>query len=366
MLWALGNFSRFIRPGMVRIEVDRSDGLSDEQTAEGLMVSGYRNEVEKILVTIFVNYQYGSTVVKPAFQGLPAGMGIIESIPYVTSATDALYPYVALQAGEAFRIPARSVVTLVTHYELIGKGLVGRWRFDGDLLDDRGQFPGQALSPHYDVGIVDQGQALVFNGAGSVVEVADSADFFNFYPAGYSVSAWVRTEQPGWGAIVAKQDRSSPWRGWVLTTDGNSGVSALRQVHGDLYGVKGIKDNQWHLVTATYDPEAARARLYLDGLLDNEMNTDTTIAPIHAEPLVFGAETTDGFSPYVGLIDDIRIYNYPLDNVEVARLYREVYDIPLCIEEPQLDWNHDCRVDIDDLMVLVGAWLNCNLFPSCY
>jgi len=54
-LWAFGNYSRFIRPGMKRIEA-MVDGVNDPVTAAStLMVSAYKDEVKKIIVFVVIN-----------------------------------------------------------------------------------------------------------------------------------------------------------------------------------------------------------------------------------------------------------------------------------------------------------------------
>jgi len=52
LLWALGNYSRFVRPGMVRIKAS----LSEEQPAKnGLLVSAYKNPKDNSLVYVLSN-----------------------------------------------------------------------------------------------------------------------------------------------------------------------------------------------------------------------------------------------------------------------------------------------------------------------
>lgn len=53
-LWALGHYSRFIRPGTKRIITKRTDGLNDIQTAKGVMLSAFANGNK--LVVVAVNY----------------------------------------------------------------------------------------------------------------------------------------------------------------------------------------------------------------------------------------------------------------------------------------------------------------------
>jgi O-glycosyl hydrolase len=51
-LWALGHFSRFIRPGMHRINTQRSDGLNDIDAAKNVMLSSYTDGKEIVIVAI--------------------------------------------------------------------------------------------------------------------------------------------------------------------------------------------------------------------------------------------------------------------------------------------------------------------------
>ena len=51
-LWALGHYSRFVRPGMKRIVTSRSDGLSDMEAAQDLMVSAFTGDKQVVIVAI--------------------------------------------------------------------------------------------------------------------------------------------------------------------------------------------------------------------------------------------------------------------------------------------------------------------------
>jgi len=57
-LWALGNFSQFIHPGAVRIEVD---GKHDKE----LFVSAYRNMGSEDIVIVVINMKSGKQVIRP-------------------------------------------------------------------------------------------------------------------------------------------------------------------------------------------------------------------------------------------------------------------------------------------------------------
>ncbi|MGO4911757.1 glycoside hydrolase [Leeuwenhoekiella sp. W20_SRS_FM14] len=56
LLWALGNYSRFIRPGFQRISASYSTQKSLEEQYSDLMVSAYKNPETGALVLVLINY----------------------------------------------------------------------------------------------------------------------------------------------------------------------------------------------------------------------------------------------------------------------------------------------------------------------
>jgi O-glycosyl hydrolase len=113
MLWAMGNFSRFIRPQMIRVKVNRSDNAAPEDTVRDLMVSGYYRQDDGTVVAVFVNWAEEDKPVQLRF----IGTEIASLIPYVTRANslggDNLTAYRGLSPLDTMAIPARSVVTIV-------------------------------------------------------------------------------------------------------------------------------------------------------------------------------------------------------------------------------------------------------------
>lgn len=80
-LWALGHFSRFIRPGMHRIAISRNDGLNELQAAQDLMLSAFANK-DTIVITV-INYTHTSKEIDLNIPGLKKFKSVRQ---YVTSA----------------------------------------------------------------------------------------------------------------------------------------------------------------------------------------------------------------------------------------------------------------------------------------
>lgn len=112
ILWGLGNYSKFIRPGADRIALT---GL-DEEARSGLLGSAYKDDNEKTVTAVFVNDSEEDKRIKLSAKGLDKNEAVMMLKPYVTSADKDLAQgqNVPVQADGAFEtvIPARSVVTL--------------------------------------------------------------------------------------------------------------------------------------------------------------------------------------------------------------------------------------------------------------
>lgn len=103
-LWALGNFSRFVRPGFQRVEVD---GATED--ASNLLVSAYASPDSHEVAIVLIN---PSTSSKTADLQLP---GHWNAKPYVTSDRpgEDLKAKPAISLDHALVVPSRTVMTLV-------------------------------------------------------------------------------------------------------------------------------------------------------------------------------------------------------------------------------------------------------------
>lgn len=101
MLWVLGNYSRFVRPGAKRIAAE----LNDSAAVKNILLSAYKNTDNSINVVVINN---GDTDVDINMQCKGLRSGGMRS--YTTNETGNLQP--AYISGNIAHIPSRSVVTL--------------------------------------------------------------------------------------------------------------------------------------------------------------------------------------------------------------------------------------------------------------
>lgn len=111
MLWALGNYSFFIKEGYQRIDLNRSDNQTIEQSTNGLLVSAYKKPDNSKYIAVFVNQRTIQIPVKMKVEG----KSDFNSKLYFTSALDDenLKPKGSVSSDDIFNVPPRSIVTVV-------------------------------------------------------------------------------------------------------------------------------------------------------------------------------------------------------------------------------------------------------------
>ncbi|MEW4372315.1 glycoside hydrolase [Paenibacillus kandeliae] len=106
-LWALGNYSRFVRPGAERI------GLEGANDPNGLMGSAYYHDKDKQLSVVFVNSSNEDKTIHVDISNLPGGKDVKQFEPYLTSDSADLKKQSTVSMKKDITIPARSLMTLV-------------------------------------------------------------------------------------------------------------------------------------------------------------------------------------------------------------------------------------------------------------
>jgi hypothetical protein len=112
LLWALGNYSLFVRPGMQRIRIESLSTVSLPEQADNLMVSGYINNADSTLVLVMVNYS--AEAKKVTIDNLGKSFQISDNRfdAYTTSDKGRLTKSV-VSTGD-IEVEPRSVITLVS------------------------------------------------------------------------------------------------------------------------------------------------------------------------------------------------------------------------------------------------------------
>jgi hypothetical protein len=169
-------------------------------------------------------------------------------------------------------------------------------------------------------------KAAAVKPTGPAIEIPDVGDFDN--DQAFTVSAWVKLPRRGnTGAIVARMDNGSAYRGWDLWLDqdkvGTHIVNKWPEVAIRLTARQPLQPNQWYHVALAYDgsAKAAGVRLYINGQLQPvTVTNDTLKGTIRTTvPLKIGQRHTSERVKDVA-IQDVRLYNRALAAADAAAL----------------------------------------------
>jgi hypothetical protein len=223
---------------------------------------------------------------------------------------------VGLNVGSLSTSAQSPSVSVPTPSSDVTRGLVSKWKLDGDATDSVGSNNGTATEVAYTSGHIDQ--AGVFNDTSSAVDIPDDVSMDT---ASFSVSAWVNltatsSGTDAIGVVAAKDNGYQDRMFWMVQWDGQWQA----RVGSNAVTVNGgaAATGTWTHLTLTYDGGTGEINLYVDGSLA-DTNTETTLDGDGAN-FTIGAEAVNE-RVFNGLIDEVRFYNVDLTTSEVSDLY---------------------------------------------
>lgn len=110
LLWGLGNYSRFVRPGMVRIKSVTEKREDPFKAASDLMISAYKNEQNKEVVVVAVNYSETNYALQ-----LNSSTDFLAEVKTYTTSKDYNLAYQPANINQ-LEVPAQSIKTFVLQY----------------------------------------------------------------------------------------------------------------------------------------------------------------------------------------------------------------------------------------------------------
>ncbi|MBI9019307.1 MAG: LamG domain-containing protein [Phycisphaerae bacterium] len=253
--------------------------------------------------------------------------------------------------------------------------MIQHYTFDGNLNDSESSNDGTAVNdgPEFVDGVVGQaakfyGNRYVDLGPNAYPSIANGGAMDNgticfwFNSVSTTTDTLIGTASQNSSLMLNILFVSQRLRFAIRDEDGT-----MRQVEIDI-----ARDGQWHHIAFAYTtgPET-EFEIYLNGEPQKQYvlagnNPETFSAwefPIYVGMLNNrGAEA----NAYTGMLDDLRVYNYSLDAIEIATIYTEVRtDESICAMPPEYDFDGDCEVTVVDLAMLASEWLNCGIVPIC-
>jgi len=200
---------------------------------------------------------------------------------------------------------------LITPVQPNAAGLIGHWRFDGNTQDASG------LGNHgtagggttFGAGIVGSG-AINLSGSGYVVIDGVANDITS---TNITLAAWIKTTQTTEGNVFSCNDSATGHPLILGVTNGNLWFEDNASTQ-----FAAVNDDQWHLIA--YVRNGATGYIYLDGI---QIGTEPANFSFGSVTRWSIGQEWDNSTPsdfYTGLVDDARIYNYPLSEAEIAGL----------------------------------------------
>ncbi len=146
---------------------------------------------------------------------------------------------------------------------------------------------------------------------------------FNDLSTGMTVAAWVNNADT---SIYAPMIVGNGLDGWRLGVNDTAFNLVCHDVGLDLFA-RDINpfDGSWHHVVGIYDGVASEAYIYVDGQLaaTAAVAQGSLFAKGDDYPTIQIANRGDADRPWKGLIDDIKVFNYPMTALEVEALAAE-------------------------------------------
>jgi regulation of enolase protein 1 (concanavalin A-like superfamily) len=139
-------------------------------------------------------------------------------------------------------------------------------------------------------------------------------------------TAWIQTTQVGDILFWGLQTTGQKWRLRVQDNNGNPGSLRVECEGGRICGWTDLRDGEWHHVAAVLEsagaPTILDVRLYVDGV--QEAISDSASVDIDTVDGGRNVRIANGYQnyPFLGLIDDIRIYDRALTQDELNLVMR--------------------------------------------
>lgn len=253
--------------------------------------------------------------------------------------------------------------------QIMTKRLVAHWDFEDSLTDSESGLVGSYVD--VDGAPLEESSLYTDLGEGNVsgkcislasdtnhIRIASADEFFANCPIGFTASAFVQVDPGREYATMLAYQNTAQNEGWRLRCYNTKPDLVVNQAtDDDADAVDNISTAQWHMITGTFDGQYLT--IYVDGVAAevSEQNLNTID---YSGDAIIGAGKTNGSGYFYGLLDEVKYWNYPLDSDAVLQEYAQTLGHAVCSKPGalQYDLTDDCQVNIDDLLILVGSWLD--------
>lgn len=216
-----------------------------------------------------------------------------------------------------------SATEILDNYNLTRNSLVAYLPFNGNTIDISGNGHdgtingNAALTPDR---FNSADKAFTFPDQSSNIELANSVTLN--LETGFTINAWIKYKSGRQRVIIDKHVCGYP-NGFVFVIDWNDQIAFYLASSGwsIVQTNDTFIDDQWYMVTATYDAGTGTAKVYVDGELGGSgIATYNNFSPY---PITIGEsyQNNCGTGNMDGAVDEVKIYNRPLSDAEIETEY---------------------------------------------
>jgi len=246
---------------------------------------------------------------------------------------------------------------------LVIKRLIGHWPFDGDLTDIEGGNDAVKLGTgqvRYDDGIVGT-EAVEFRVDSNPLNVPTDAHVGRAWTLAWWDNSNPTSDGGDWETMIGCGEGPTGWEIFEFGRQNGTWYAFGFNIGGDYIWSDEYPRGEWNHHVVSYDPLTLVADWYINGVKIREF---TGVNFTAFEPVLYMGNVVEMSQPYVGLIDDLLLFNYTLNATDVAVIYHDIVG-PYCAVRPALDFDGDCEVTINDMVIFAADWLQCGRYPQC-
>ena len=221
-----------------------------------------------------------------------------------------------------------SAAEILEDYNLTRNSFIAYFPFNGNAIDETGNgYNGTingnaALAPDR---FSNQNKAYTFPDQSSSISLANSTNIN--LENGFTINAWIKYKSGGTKIIVCKHvcgfvngflfaiDTDGQIQLWL----GQNGWSTVRTNQT-------FVEDQWYMVTATYDATSNTGKVYVDGQVGGTGSVVYT--NFSANPISIGESYQNNCvaGNMDGSVDEVKIYSRPLSDAEILDEYNNSYN----------------------------------------
>lgn len=234
-------------------------------------------------------------------------------------------------------------ISFSTPRQSISERLIAYYPFNGNANDESGNGNNGTV---YDATLItdkcgNPNSAYYFDGNDDII-IVDHNSMLN--PPNITISVWVSIAQYTiWGRIVDKYIYTENTGYNIIIDPGDASFRfEFWGVDNNKYpeNSQPIPINTWTHVVSTFDGHTQK--IYINGALENSIIINTAIKHTNRYLSIGNGDDGNGYLPFNGTIDEVRIYNYALNDQDIQTLYNTE---SACKSKPKIiaDTNVICR-----------------------